>query len=67
MFDWGFDENIYFISINDKQNATYEEIPECKDLSNEDKSFFEEKNDDGVILKEICSMDNLCDSDLFVL
>lgn len=67
LFEWDFDEKTYFKTINDSQNATYEEVPEYVPNMCEEKSYFIENKNDEFVLKEVCTMDNICESDLFVL
>lgn len=66
--NWDFDERVFFQTINTTQDAEYENIPEHTIKPNEAEEFFKEDNyDESSVLKEVCTMSNLCESDLFVL
>lgn len=65
---YDFDENLYFVTINNTQNAKYENnTNESTNDLNENIQYFNQKNDEQTILNKVCSMDDLCKSSLFVL
>lgn len=65
---YDFDENLYFVTINNTQNAKYENnTNESTNDLNENIQYFNQENDEQTILNKVCSMDDLCKSSLFVL